>query len=56
VCGGDRGAVDAVLADVRLGPVAALRTGPLLSVPDPRLRVLRAAPEQFLAVRIGLDP
>lgn len=56
VCGGDRAAVDAVLADARLRPLAELRTGPLLAVPDPRLRVLQAAPDQFLAVRITLDP
>jgi hypothetical protein len=56
VCGGDAAAVDAVLADRRLVDVAALRTGPMLSVPDPRLRVLRATPDQFLAVRIRLDP
>lgn len=56
VCGGDRAAVDAVLADARLGAVATLRTGPLLAVPDPRLRVLQASPEQFLAVRVRLDP
>jgi hypothetical protein len=56
VCGGDRKAVDAVLADPRLAPVAALVTGPLLAVPDPRLRVLQATPEQFLTVRISLVP
>jgi hypothetical protein len=56
VCGGDRQAVDAVLADPRLAPVAALVTGPLLAVPDPRLRVLQATPEQFLAMRISLVP
>ncbi len=32
------------------------RTGALLAVPDPRLRVLQATPEQFRAVRIALDP
>jgi len=56
VCGGDRTAVDTVLADARLKPVAALVSGPLLAVPDPRLRVLEATPEQFLAVRITLLP
>lgn len=56
VCGGDRQAVDAVLADRRLAPVAALVTGPLLAVPDPRRKVLEATPEQFLAVRIALLP
>jgi hypothetical protein len=33
-----------------------LLTGPLLGVADPRLRVLQATPEQFLAVRIALHP
>ena len=56
VCGGDRLAVDAVLADVRLEPLRPLVTGGLLPVPDPRLKVLQAAPEQFTAARIRLDP
>lgn len=56
VCGGDRRAVDAVLGDARLAPLAELVAGPLLTVPDPRLRVLQAAPDQFLAVRIALAP
>jgi hypothetical protein len=56
VCGGDHAAIEAVLADPRLRPLARLRRGPFLSVPDPRLRVLQAAPEQFRAVQIALDP
>lgn len=56
VCGGDRAAVDAVLADPRLRALAALRTEPWLAVPDPRLRVLQATPAQFRAIRIRLDP
>ncbi|HET6627557.1 MAG TPA: acVLRF1 family peptidyl-tRNA hydrolase [Nocardioidaceae bacterium] len=40
VCGGDRPAVEAVLADARLGRPAAVRTGPWLAVPDPRRAVL----------------
>lgn len=54
VCGGDRGAVAAVLADPRLAPLVALRTGPLLAVPDPRLRVLQDTQRQFLGVAIAL--
>lgn len=54
VCGGDRGAVAAVLADPRLAPLVPLRTGPLLAVPDPRLRVLQDTPRQFLGVAIAL--
>jgi hypothetical protein len=43
VCGGDRSAVEAVLADPRLGHLAAVRTGPWLAVPDPRRSVLDQA-------------
>jgi hypothetical protein len=56
VCGGDRAALDEVLADPRLRPLAELRCEPFLAVPDPRLRVLQATPDQFRAVRITLDP
>jgi len=56
VCGGDRAAIDAVLADPRLRALAELRSEPWLAVPDPRLRILRAMPAQFRAVRIRLDP
>jgi hypothetical protein len=56
ICGGDRAAVEAVLADPRLRVLGALRRGPFLSVPDPRLRVLQATPQQFRAVQITLDP
>ncbi|HEY3630897.1 MAG TPA: acVLRF1 family peptidyl-tRNA hydrolase [Jatrophihabitantaceae bacterium] len=56
ICGGDRVAVDAVLADARLTPLAALRRPPFLTGPDPRLRVLQATPEQFRAVTVMLDP
>jgi hypothetical protein len=57
VLGGDRRAVDAVLADRRLAPLRPLVSGPLLDVPDPRLRVLEQTPAVFRAVRIGLtDP
>lgn len=51
-CGGDRGAVRTVLADRRLVHLADLVTPPWLQVKDPKLRVLTATPEQFLAVRI----
>ena len=56
ICGGDRPAVDAVLADRRLAAVAEKRQDPFLAVPDPRLRVLQATPEQFRAVQVTLDP
>ncbi|GIH18311.1 acVLRF1 family peptidyl-tRNA hydrolase [Rugosimonospora africana] len=57
VAGGDRRAVDAVLADPRLAPVAALRAERFLEVPEPKLAVLQAAVRQARSVRIRLvDP
>lgn len=57
VAGGDRAAVRAVLADRRLAGVEPLLTGPWLEVKDPKLRVLAATPQQFLAVRVTVtDP
>jgi hypothetical protein len=52
VAGGDRSAVDAILAAPALAPVAALRAGRLLDVPEPRHAVLVAAIAQARAVRI----
>jgi hypothetical protein len=43
VCGGDRSAVDTVLADSRLAGLAEVRVGPWLDVPDPRRAVLEQA-------------
>lgn len=57
VFGGDRKAADALRADRRLAPLVALEVEPFLVVPDPRLAVLKEAPEQFRAVRIRVvDP
>jgi peptide subunit release factor 1 (eRF1) len=47
--GGDRRALDEVLADQRLARVRALVSGHVHDVPDPRLHVLRAMPERFTA-------
>ncbi|WBB75479.1 acVLRF1 family peptidyl-tRNA hydrolase [Micromonospora sp. WMMD1128] len=52
VCGGDRRAVDTVLADRRLAPLAALRAERLLDVPEPRHVVLVAAVAAARAVHI----
>jgi hypothetical protein len=52
VTGGDRRAVDAILADPRLAPVAALRSERFLTVGEPRYAVLEAAVAQARAVRI----
>jgi peptide subunit release factor 1 (eRF1) len=49
VLGGDRRALDTVLADRRLAALRPLVAGRILDVPDPRLAVLRAMPERFLA-------
>jgi peptide subunit release factor 1 (eRF1) len=57
VVGGERTAVDAVLADRRLAPLVPLVTGRLLDVPDPRQAVLEAAYDGLRAVRIRVvDP
>ncbi|MFI7514149.1 acVLRF1 family peptidyl-tRNA hydrolase [Micromonospora echinofusca] len=52
VCGGDRRAVDTVLADRRLTLLAALRAERLLDVPEPRHAVLVGAIAAARAVRI----
>jgi hypothetical protein len=49
VLGGDRRALHTVLADRRLAALRPLVAGRILDVPDPRLAVLRAMPERFLA-------
>jgi VLRF1 release factor-like protein len=52
VTGGDRRAVDAILADPRLGRVAALRSARFLTVGEPKHAVLEAAVAQARTVRI----
>ncbi|HET6209981.1 MAG TPA: acVLRF1 family peptidyl-tRNA hydrolase, partial [Jatrophihabitans sp.] len=56
ICGGDKAAVASTLTDPRLAPLLPLRTAPFLPVPDPRLRVLQATPEQFLVVTLHIHP
>ncbi|MEN3357414.1 MAG: hypothetical protein V7637_1396 [Mycobacteriales bacterium] len=57
IAGGDRRAVETVLADPRLARLRPLLAEPHLEVPDPRLRVLEQAAKQFRAVRIKvLEP
>ncbi|MFG1837558.1 acVLRF1 family peptidyl-tRNA hydrolase [Micromonospora sp. NPDC049175] len=57
VCGGDRKAVDTVLADRRLAPLMPVRAERLLDVPEPRHAVLVAAVGAARAVWIRLrDP
>jgi hypothetical protein len=55
VGGGDKAAVIAVLADPRLTALRPLLQPRVHPVPDPRLRVLEAFPEQFRAVEITLN-
>lgn len=56
VLGGDRAACSSVLEDRRLAPLVELVREPFLAVPDPRLRVLQATPEQFRVVEIRIHP
>jgi hypothetical protein len=52
IAGGDRTAVDLILTERHLAPVAALRAERLLDVPEPRLTVLVAAIPQARAVLV----
>jgi hypothetical protein len=52
VLGGDRRAVTGLRDDPRLRPYFKLAVERFLTVPDPRLAVLRGTPRQFQAVRI----
>lgn len=57
VCGGDRPTVEGILADKRLAELAALRTGRLLDVAEPRHAVLVEAIPTARAVPIHVvDP
>jgi hypothetical protein len=55
VLGGDRRAMATVRADPRLRPVLDHVVDRFLTVPDPRLAVLRETPRLFRAVRIQLS-
>ena len=52
VLGGDRAALREVMEDHRLRPLRALMVENVLDVPEPRLRVLEATPDAFLATRL----
>lgn len=54
VLGGDRRAIAGLREDPRLKPYFELAVERFLTVPDPRLAVLRGAPRLFRAVRIKL--
>lgn len=55
VLGGDRRAVAGLRTDPRLAPYFALAVDRFLTVPDPRLAVLRTAPRLYRAARIHLS-
>ncbi|MGN6578098.1 MAG: acVLRF1 family peptidyl-tRNA hydrolase [Nocardioides sp.] len=55
VCGGDRAAVEQVLADPRLTGLAELRVEPWLAVPDPRRSVLDQSVRDGASMRVLLD-
>jgi len=54
VLGGDKRSAAGLRADPRLEKYLAKATGRFLTVPDPRLAVLRETPRAFLATRIRL--
>jgi hypothetical protein len=54
VLGGDRRAMASLRADPRLAPFMPLAVERFLTVPDPRLAVLKDAPRLFRAIRIRL--
>jgi hypothetical protein len=57
VLGGDRRAITGLADDPRLAPYLARATDRFLTVPDPRLAVLRDTPRAFQAIRIRVtDP
>jgi Actinobacteria/chloroflexi VLRF1 release factor len=54
VLGGDKRSIAGLRRDPRLAPYLGLATDRFLTVPHPRLSVLRETPRSFLAVRIRL--
>jgi hypothetical protein len=54
VLGGDKRSIAGLRGDVRLVPYLGLATDRFLTVPDPRLSVLKETPRAFLAIRIRL--
>jgi hypothetical protein len=54
VLGGDKRSAAGLADDIRLEKYLAKATGRFLTVPDPRLAVLRDIPQAFLATRIRL--
>ena len=55
VCGGDRPAVEAVLADTRLARLRELRVEPWLPVPDPRAAEVAQAVQEGSSASVEID-
>ena len=55
VLGGDKRAMAELREDPRLAPYLELAVDRFLTVPDPKLAVLKGAPELFMAIRIRLS-
>jgi hypothetical protein len=56
VLGGDRRAIDRLRGDRRLAPVYDRAVERFLSVPEPRLAILRDTPRLFRSARVTLEP
>ena len=54
VLGGDKRSISVLRGDTRLASYLGLATDRFLTVPDPRLTVLKETPHAFLAIRIRL--
>jgi len=54
VLGGDRAALREVMADLRMRLLRPLQVEDVLDVAEPRLKVLEATPDAFLATRLTL--
>jgi hypothetical protein len=54
VLGGDKRSADGLRGDARLAPYLGRAVDRFLTVPDPRLAVLKEAPRAFVAIRIRL--
>jgi peptide subunit release factor 1 (eRF1) len=55
VLGGDRRAFAPIRKDARLAPYFEVETPTFLTVPDPRLTVLKGTPRLFRAIKVTLD-
>jgi VLRF1 release factor-like protein len=54
VLGGDKRSIAGIRGDPRLAPYLGRSTDRFLTVPDPRLAILKEIPRSFLAIRIRL--